>query len=435
MKTTTMMKRVLGSWAVCLALGALADGPTISDVVVRQRWPWSRLVDINYVLSCETTQRVDVAVTGYNGTTALTLPADSFSGDLYGVSDGSHRIVWDPTVCAYTNSGVLTKFRVALAPTEAPVYMIVDLTKNAGADGQIEYIYPGDERLETYGRFTNVWFGVTNDSAYATTKLVLRRVHAGSYMMGDSRLVTLTKDFYAGIFEITQKQWELIMNGSKPSYFNNVNYYAARPVEQVTYNDMRGSTNGSPAINWPMTGHMVSANSFMGRIRAATGFDDFDLPTEAQWEYACRAGTTTIYNDGNPAANLSGNNTISNIWLDALGRYRYNGGQPNGSTPPSGCLPTNGSAIMGSYLPNNWGLYDMHGNAAEMCLDWKGNLGTAPSTDPVGPASSSDGFRVDRGGCWGANLNASQCTSSTRLNVAPGAVFSVMGLRVIRVLP
>jgi len=143
-------------------------------------------------------------------------------------------------------------------------------------------------------------------------------------------------------------------------------------------------------------------------------------------------------NNGRPVVavnNLSGNNTISNIWLDALGRYRYNGGQPNGSTPPSGCLPTNGSAIMGSYLPNNWGLYDMHGNAAEMCLDWKGNLGTAPSTDPVGPASSSDGFRVDRGGCWGANLNASQCTSSTRLNVAPGAVLSVMGLRVIRVLP
>ena len=139
-----------------LALNALAAEPTISDVVVRQRWPWSKLVDIDYVLTADPTQRVDVAVNAYNGSVSLALPTESLSGDLYNISEGLHRIVWDPTVTSYTNNVVLTKFRVGLVQTPVPVYMIVELTKNAATDAQIEYIYPSDARLETNGRFTNV---------------------------------------------------------------------------------------------------------------------------------------------------------------------------------------------------------------------------------------------------------------------------------------
>ena len=230
------MKRVLiEMMAVFMAVSSMAADPTVSQVTARQRWPWSRLVDIDYVIACDGTQSVDVAVQAFTRNTALSMPGRSLSGDLYGVSYGAHHIVWDPTATAYTNSGVLPEFRVTLSVAEAPVYMIVDLTKSAGADGQIEYIYPGDARLETYGLFTNVWFGVTNDSVYATDKLVLRRIHAGSYGMGDSANLstTLTKDFYAGVFEVTQRQWELI-TGAKPSYFNNSTYYATRPVEQAS---------------------------------------------------------------------------------------------------------------------------------------------------------------------------------------------------------
>jgi formylglycine-generating enzyme required for sulfatase activity len=436
MKTTTAIKMAMGFFVACAAVSAMATDPTISDVVVRQRWPWSRLVDINYVLSCETTQRVDVAVTGYNGATALSLSSGALSGDLYGVSDGSHRIVWDPTASAYTNSGVLTKFRVQLTPTEVPVYMIVDLTKAAGADGQIEYIYPGDARLETYGRFTNVWFGVTNDSVYATDKLVLRRVHAGTFKMGDSVpptiSTTLTKEFYAGVFEVTQRQWELI-TGAKPSFYNNLTCYASRPVEQVSYEDIRGASNSVPSVNWPVTDRtVVSTNSFLSKLWAKTGLTDFDLPTEAQWECLCRAGTATVFNDGNASANVNGDNANTNAWLDALGRYQFDGGHLAGgvTVPASNCGSTNGTAVVGSYQANAWGLYDTHGNVWELCLDWyPGSL--AGGSDPAGAVSGSG--RVRRGGSW--DNPASYCRSASRLGFAPANRFGGIGFRLVRTLP
>jgi len=149
------MKMALGSLAACLAFGAFAAGPEISGVMIRQRWPWSRLVDIDYVLTSD--QKIDVAVTGFNVTTPLSLPLFSLTGDLYGQSSGAHRIVWDPMATAYTNEGVLGKFRVSLTPTLPPLYMIVDLTMDAGAQGQITYVSEED--------LTNgLWGGVCQES-------------------------------------------------------------------------------------------------------------------------------------------------------------------------------------------------------------------------------------------------------------------------------
>jgi formylglycine-generating enzyme required for sulfatase activity len=91
--------------------------------------------------------------------------------------------------------------------------------------------------------------------------------------------VTLTKDFYIGVFEVTQKQWELVMS-NWPSCFNNIDVREVRPVEQVSYNDIRGSTTGA---GWPVNSN-VDATSFMGKLRQKTGIEAFDLPTEAQWE-------------------------------------------------------------------------------------------------------------------------------------------------------
>ena len=395
MKKTTAMKMAAGFLTVCVALNVLALDPEISNVVVRQRWPWSRLVNIDFVLACEATQRVDVAVTAYDGGTPLPLPSDSLSGDLYGVSNGARRIVWNPSKTVYTDT-ILPRFGVTLAPT-AP-YLVVDLVT---------------------GQFTRQFAFDAADDAYRTAKLVLRRIPAGTFSMGsptnefsrytlDAReaqhQVTLTKDFYMGVFEVTQAQWGYLM-GDRPSWFTNSLYWETRPVDQVAYTNIRGSVAG---LNWPATNTVDSA-SFIGQLRSKTGVNSFDLPTEAQWEYACRAGRSGSLNDG--TANLDGSSTDTHLAL--LGRYRFNGGYINDSTGPSNtCTTANGTAKAGSYVVNAWGLYDMHGNVWEWCLDrFTASLGSGPAEDPPGGATGSN--RTLRGGAFASYAN--QCRSAYRL--------------------
>ena len=407
MQKRQAVRGVLAVLFGCLVFHAVAADPSVSDVAVRQRWPWSRLVDISYVLNCEDTQKVDVAVAGYSGVTPVSLPLNSLSGDLHGVSRGERRLVWDPTKTAYTNE-LFTRFSVEITPTAVPVYMIVDLTNAAGTLAHVEYVYPGDPRLETYGRWTNVWFGVTNSAAYMTDKLVLRRVPAGSYMMGESpgvKPVTLTRACYAGVFELTEAQWNRIMQ-TPP-------YTSALPKGSVTYNQIRGATNAVPPVNWYATGSYASPASCIGRLRAKTGID-FDLPTEAQWQYLCRAGTTSYFNDG-----VSVSATETNI-LNELAWWKGNSGAVSMQHQ------------VGGKTANAWGLYDMHGNVWEFCLDWHvGSLGTAAVTDPQGPASGT--ARVACGGT--ASLTADGCRSASRGSCAPATADGWIGLRLVRTLP
>lgn len=401
MKTTTVFRWAVQAVAALAIAGASAGEPSIGQVSVRQRWPWSRLVDIDYVLSCDSTQRVDVAVKAYDGDTPLHLPASSFAGDIYEVGRGPHRMVWDPTATCCTNSGVLTNFRVTLTPVRPPVYLIVNLDRSLNDSRLFEYVYPDDSRLVTDKRGGRVWYGVTNDAAYMTTKLVLRRISPGTFEMGsppdeigretlgfcfeDRHKVVLTRPFYIGVFEVTQEQWRRVMGSEWTSCFTNVQYAATRPVDSMSYDAVRGTDLGT---RWP-AGNEVDATSFMGQLRAKTGLGTFDLPTEAQWEYACRAGTTT--------ALYSGTDLVSPDFdtnLCALARYKFNGGEAGRSVTTE-----KGTARVGSYRPNAWGLYDMHGNLFEWCMDWyTGHLGFAPVKDPVGALSGSG--RILRGGCY-----------------------------------
>ena len=195
---------------------------------------------------------------------------------------------------------------------------------------------------------------------------------------------------------MTQKQYSLV-TGSDTCSNTSYGKGDAYPVHCVSYNNIRGSLNGA---QWPAS-NAVDASSFLGKLRARTGLD-FDLPTEAQWEYACRAGTTTTYSYGGTAN----------------GNYMW---YISNSSPQT--------HTVGTKQPNPWGLYDMHGNVREWCLDWY-TSSLAYGTDPNG--SSSGSSRVWRGGGWDDYAN--YCTSSARRFSLPSFSSSDIGFRLVRTL-
>ena len=230
---------------------------------------------------------------------------------------------------------------------------------------------------------------------YKTSKLVLRRIDPGTFIMGEnqkdeSHRVTFTRPFYIGVFEMTQKQYALV-TGDNPSKHKG----DKRPVTNVSVEYLRGSC---VEYDWP-TSRKVAPNSFMGRIRARTGLNGFDLPTEAQWEYSCRAGTTTLRYDGSDIYDITS--------LMKLGRVAYNQksrgfGEPNSEFKKHN--PDNKGGYMdfhtsvGFYKPNAWGLYDMYGNVWELCISRRYDV---HGTNPLGESAEPKSRRARCGGSWG----------------------------------
>ena len=211
-------------------------------------------------------------------------------------------------------------------------------------------------------------------------------IPSGTFNMGEEgsatslvHTVTLTKAFYLGKTEVTQAQWQAKI-GNNPSYFSG---NANNPVEQVSWDDIVGFNT-------------------VTRLR---------LPSEAEWEYACRGGTTTAFHSmpGYP------NGTNDDSLLGNIAWYDLN-------NSPYGTKPVAGKAA------NAFGMYDMSGNVWEWCNDWYGSYAVGNATDPAGPSSGS--YRVLRGGNW--NSGSNYCRSSDRFVLDPDYRGGNVGFRVAR---
>jgi formylglycine-generating enzyme required for sulfatase activity len=212
---------------------------------------------------------------------------------------------------------------------------------------------------------------------------------------GSRRRVTLTRPFYLGVFPVTQREYETV-TGTNPSHFTRKNGGGPNhPVEQVSWEEAA-----------PFCRHLsaLAAEAKAGRR--------YRLPTEAEWEYACRAGTATPFARGASLSSASAN---------------FDGNHPFGKAGLGPYLQR--TSEVGAYPANPWGLFDLHGNVWEWCHDWYAEdyYATAPEGDPPGPAHGSQ--RVLRGGSW--NNSGHLCRAARRNKYAPDFRGETIGFRVV----
>jgi formylglycine-generating enzyme required for sulfatase activity len=228
----------------------------------------------------------------------------------------------------------------------------------------------------------------------SATGMEFVKIHAGEFEMGSSseekgrsdfespaHKVIISKSFYMGKFQVTQKQWKKVM-GNSPSHFKGTDL----PVESVSLNDVQ---------------------KFINKLNVAERTTKYRLPSEAEWEYACRAGTQTRYYFGDGELKLN-----EYVW------YAENSGGKTHS--------------VGRKKPNFWGLYDMQGNVWEWVQDkWHENYNDSPSDGSAWKDGDST-LRVSRGGsCY---CNAELCRSASRFERKPESRFSNLGFRLVREL-
>ncbi len=352
-------------------------------------------------------------------------------------------IKWRPDLTwaghLFTNGEIAAQI-VTWPTNNPPDYMAVNLalTNGLGKAWRVNY-YTCAEALPG---------GISND-VWRGEMLLMRRIHAAGreFMMGTPSFeafhidtldqtanydpngkmhalpetrhpVAFTNDFYIGVFEITCMQFDYIHN-TWNSYEDAATYKKWKaPVTGLTWNSARG------ADTWP--GGAPAQDSTLGRLRARTGIA-FDMPTEAQWEYACRAGTITSLNNGKE---ISG--TRYERGPAAAREVMWAYCQSDETLTAFSATGQKGFGYpVGILKPNAWGLYDMHGNAFEWCLDWVGGepLSTDLAVEPIGLASSSMGLKAIRGGAgpyWPL-----QARSGARQGIVPDNNSCVGGLRTV----
>ena len=403
------MKMIFVSLALSLLVAAVLPAATdpVGNLTVRQRWPFSRLVDISFTLS-GLSDAVDVDITLSNGSRIYTIPDEAISGDgFFALTNGTYRYVFNPEWCEAGGTELLTAAKFKVTAREIPLYMIVNLDPAYNGE-RISYLTKSDIKSGGYGGWTEdyspyllqdrhaawdrfIWTGVTNDLNYAVTNMVFRRIPAGSMKMNWNEVSDsyISKPCYVSVFEFTRGYATMLR--SDLGYSRSV-VSLSKPVYNIRYSSVRGSTNTTDGVDWPATGHeKVSAASWIGRLRErAGGRILFDLPTRAQALYAYMGG---CYNFGTYFTGQGASDNIAKL----VGRYSGNGGfgsegKWTGTVFDNMEDPNVGFAPVGRYMPNGFGLYDVAGNVSEMTLDyysggWDSEY-LIKKTDPIGATYS-----------------------------------------------
>ena len=377
---------------------------------------------------------LDIETNGPSGWVSIGLEnvyanADSVTGDANRKVSGSHgRVVWK-AVRAWPERRIQDNGARAVVTAwpvdDTPDYMVVDMTAGAPSADRVRY-YVSTNSLPGGGLFGN--------NAYRTTHLVMKKIVARdiTWTMGSlcefgrvpadekPHSVTLTNNYYLGVFPVTQKQLDTMYGRSYSTSF--VIDGEMRIRDRVYYNRYQPYVRG--AANWP---DPPAADSLMGKLRAMTeNTIDFDLPSEAQWEYAAKAGCgDNHWGEASPMmiqpADLNRDATLP-------GRYRFNqetdwyadwhSWDEHAAEKGTG----DGTPVAGSYRPNAFGLYDMFGGVWEWCLDWfQSDITAYGGAVNANGEQTLDGntvtTRVQKGGAW--NSVARQCRPAFRYSHAP----------------
>ena len=389
--------RAISAIALMLPLCGVA-APTISIDRVQQRYPWNKIVDIDYTIGGLETdpndyQVVLTATAKISETETRTIVCSNYVG--YALCDlptanGANRVAWNASAdgADFLTHDLSIKAELVYAPVvdmDAD-YLIIDMAGGTAAtEFPVRYV-KGD-----YGS------SIFNTDLYKTTRLVMKRVSAGTFWMGTGNVasgtnrhrVQLTKDYFLGVFEVTYTQYNQLISHASGTYLA-----AERPLCPVNVVTYAGITGGDGFIA------KLNARTICRGQRVA----GFSLPTEAQWEYACRAGTETKYHWGD-----SDND---------YGPYAWTSGNAGNTT-----------RAVGTKLPNPWGFYDMTGNAYEKPID---NYAAYPAYDAEGvtvdPCVIIDGgLSIPRGGA-GTNPVGS-CASGFRNSTGVGGTYNTDGFR------